>query len=177
MNITAVPEKWLSSKGVKNPKMVIYVGVAMVSAVVLYLVVHRIVKNYRLAHPTQGSIMSGLVNELGSLSTGNATLTDAEAGLIAQNLMQAMNKLFSVDFNAVMDNLNQCKTAGDLNLVIQKFGIQFSNGFGMLSTGIIETKLSFTHFPRNLNEWLRDKLSDEHIAQVKAIYDNLGVPF
>jgi len=106
-----------------------------------------------------------------SVSAKNLSITEGQAILISQNLLGAMNQV-GTDEQAIIDNLNQLKTADDLKLVIQKFGTKLYGG-GVLAEGIISR---LTGQMRNLNGWLREELSGKYLTKAKEIFDRLGMP-
>ena len=176
VKVLSVPENWLARKGVKHPKLIVYGTVAVVGAVtafIIYKTIEGAIARHRAAHPNPANIQAGLENDLSQLDTSGVTLTDGNAILIADNLLNAMNR-YGTDDTAIIDNLSKCQTQGDLNLVIQKFGAKPYDGFG-LATGWFETNVIATM--KNLNGWLRAELSGNSLAQVQQIYANLNVAF
>ncbi len=167
-----VPESFLRSKGVKNPKLVIY-GTAAVITLIVVVVIAKKIKNARAGRWTSRSTQSGMENELGGVSIENTTISKGDAIIISQNLFNAMDR-WGTDEDAIIDNLGRCKTKGDLNLVIQTFGIKPYDG-----TGLADTFLSreIAGVMKNLNGWLRSELSGEDLRKVKDIYNKLEVPF
>jgi hypothetical protein len=168
----SVPESFLKSKGVKNPKVVIYGTMAVIAGVLIFIVIKKI-KSQSGAKWTAATTKERLEEELSNLSTTNTTITRGEAIIIAQNLLNAMDQ-FGTDETAIIDNLSKAKTAGDLNLIIQTFGIKPYDGFGLTDTFL--SRLVW-RLMKNLNGWLRAELSGRSLRDVKAIFDNLGVPF
>lgn len=170
--VLQVPENFLKSKGVKNPKLVIYGSIAVIAGITLFIIVRKI-RNRQKAKWTSASTQSRLEGELTDLNTENTTITKGDAIIIAQNLFNAMDR-WGTDEDAIIDNLSRLKTKGDLNLVIQTFGIKPYDG-----TGLADTFLSraIAGVMKNLNGWLRQELGGSGLREVKAIYDKLGVPF
>lgn len=90
-----------------------------------------------------------------TLDTTGRTLSNGDASIIAQNLFDAMEG-WGTNEEALIANLNKCKTKGDLNLIIQTFGMRQGQG---------------------LIEWIYDDLGGSSLAEAKAIFDKLNVPF
>lgn len=172
MSIMAVPESLLSKAGVKKPKQVIYGTIAVVVAIVIFIIVKKI-KQKNDAKYTAGSTKAGMEDELAKLNTSDTTLSKGDAIIISQNLLNAMDQ-FGTDEKAIIDNLNRCKTKGDLNLVIQTFGVKPYDGTGLTDTFL--SRLVY-RLMKNLNGWLRAELSGYYLKETKAIFDNFGVPF
>lgn len=80
---------------------------------------------------------------------------------------------FGTDDQAVIDNLSRCQTKEDLMLIIKTFGIKLYSGLG-LAQDKVEALWST---PKNLQAWIRAEMSGSNLNKVKAIFDNLGVPF
>lgn len=176
--ITAVPEAFLKSKGVKNPKMVIY-GAGIVLVAITGFLIYRAVKK-RIDENRAGKYNSGksyteMTEELGSLNINksNTTLSEGEATMIAQNLLEAMN-MFGTDEDAIIDGLSKAQTADDLYLIIKKFGIKPYDGLGLSDTWLSNKVAAVM---KNLSGWLREELSGSSLTKVKKIYSDLGVPF
>jgi hypothetical protein len=176
MKIVSIPSEFLKKRGVKNAKPIV-IGVEIVLAGLITLAIYKMIKNgiaaYKNAHPNPERLKAEMEGELGGIDTSNSTLTEGNAIVIAQNLFNAMNR-YGTDDSAIIDNLNQCQASGDLNLVIQKFGVKPYDGFG-LATGWFETNVIAVM--KNLNGWLRAELSGSSLQKVKDIYESLGVPF
>jgi hypothetical protein len=172
MSIMAIPESLLSKAGVKNPKLVIYGAGAALIGIVAFII-YRKIKRKSDATYTAGSTMGRMEDELAKLNTNDTTISKGDAIIISQNLLNAMDQ-FGSDENAIIENLKRCKTKGDLNLVIQTFGVKPYDGVGLTDTFL--SRLVY-RLMKNLNGWLRAELSGYSLKQVKAIYDNLGVPF
>jgi hypothetical protein len=172
MKIVDVPVKFLASKGVKNPKYVVY-GTLAVLAVIGGVIIYRKVKGLQGGKWTSASTQNRLEDELGDLSTGGATISQGDAIIIAQNLLNAMDR-WGTDEAAIIENLGRCKNKADLNLVIQTFGIKPYDG-----TGLADTFFSrqLAGVMKNLNGWLRQELGGKDLEKVKEIYSNLNVPF
>jgi hypothetical protein len=176
VNVLSAGEKFLAKKGVKHPRVIVYSTVAVAGVIATWLIVRavkRAIARHKAAHPNPENIQAGLTADLSSLNTSDTTLSEGNATLIADNLLNAMNR-YGTDEQAIFDNLARCQTQGDLNLVIQKFGVKPYDGFG-LATGWFETNVIATM--KNLNGWLRSELSGSDLDHVKAIYDSLGVSF
>lgn len=106
------------------------------------------------------------------ITNKNLTLSNGDAIIISQNLLNAMDQI-GTDEKAIIDNLNRCKSADDLKLVIQKFGTKIYSG-GNLATSWLQRQYGTM---KNLNGWIRAELSGSSLAKVKKIYDDLGVAF
>ncbi len=174
MKPIAFSENFLRKRGVKHPKAYVYGAIAVLTVIaawIIYRMVKKQIDKYRSAHPNPERIQTGMTSELGSLVIKNTTITDSEAMLIAQNLLNAMNR-YGTDEQAILDNLGRAKSADDLYLIIQKFGVKPYDGFG-LATGWFETTVIATM--KNLQGWLRAELSGGDLKAVKAIFDSHGV--
>jgi len=172
MNIMTIPESLLTKAGVKKPKLVIYGTAAVIVGIVAFIIIRKIKRNADANYNAE-STMGRMEDELSKLDTGGTTLTKGDAIIISQNLLNAMDQ-FGTDEAAIIDNLNRCKTKGDLNMVIQTFGVKPYDG-----TGLTDTFLSRLVYKlmKNLNGWLRVELSGSTLRKVQAIFDNLDVPF
>ncbi len=171
MNIISVPENFLVSKGIKNPKVIIYGTIAVIAGIGIFMIAKTIKKRaddrLRL-----GSLDNGNNSQINGMMP-ETTITNAEAILISQNLLNAMNR-FGTDEEAVIDNLKKCKTAGDLELVVETFGTKPYSGFG-LASGYVSKNISGVM--KSLNGWLRSELSGNDLRAVKDIFDSLKVTF
>lgn len=172
MKALSVAEGFLSGKGVKHPKAVI-LGVLGLAVGVAGFIIIRKIRQRQAAKWDSGSTQARLEDQLDDLKTGGASLSQGEAIIIAQNLLNAMDR-FGTDEDAIIDNLGQCKNTADLNLVIQTFGIKPYDG-----TGLADTFFSrqLAGVMKNLNGWLRSELSGGDLSRVKKIYSDLNVPF
>lgn len=170
--IMAVPEALLSKAGVKKPKLVIYGTITVLAGIAVFVVVRKI-RQSRAARYTAASTKAGMEEELSKLNTADTTITKGDAIIIAQNLLNAMDQV-GTDEQAIIDNLSRAKTKGDLNLIIQTFGVKPYDGTGLTDTFL--SRLVY-RLMKNLNGWLRAELSGRNLAAVKAIFDNLGVSF
>jgi hypothetical protein len=170
--IIATSEALLKKQGVKNPKLVIYGTGAVVIGIIAFII-YRKIKNRQKAIYTAASTMAGMEEELSNLNTSQATLSKGDAIIIAQNLLNAMDQ-WGTDDAAIIDNLSRAKTKGDLNLIIQTFGVKPYDGAGLSDTFLSRI---VWRLMKNLNGWLRAELSGATLTKVKAIFDNLGVPF
>lgn len=165
-------ETFLKSKGVKKPQMVIYGSIAVVSAIAIFIVIRKI-RQAQNAKWTSATTQARLEDQLTNLNTSDTTISKGDAITISQNLLGAMDR-WGTDEDAIIDNLNRCKTKGDLNLVIQTFGIKPYDG-----TGLADTFLSrqIAGVMKNLTGWLRSELSGSTLREVKSIFEKLNVPF
>jgi hypothetical protein len=151
----------------------VIIGSIAVIAGVIGFIIYRKIKQNADANYNAGSTQSRMEDELARLNTSGTTLSKGDAIIISQNLLNAMDQ-FGTDDAAIIDNLSRCKTKGDLNLVIQTFGVKPYDGFGLTDTFL--SRLVW-RLMKNLNGWLRAELSGSELNKVKAIFDNLGVPF
>jgi hypothetical protein len=171
MNILSVPENFLASKGVKNPKIIVYGTIAILAGIGIFLVIRTVKRRANdklrlgLDEAASGSQLGGTMPD--------TTITSAEAILISQNLLNAMNR-FGTDEEAIFDNLKKCKTTGDLELVIETFGTKPYSGYGLASTYISK---NIAGVMKNLNGWLKAELGGSDLRQVKSIFDDFGVTF
>ncbi len=170
--LLSVPESFLKGAGVKNPKRVVYATIGIAAGIAVFLVVRGIVRRNK-GKWNSGSTADRLTDDLSKLNTAGTTISKGDAITIAQNLLNAMDR-WGTDEEAIIDNLNRCKTKGDLNLVIQTFGIKPKSSTGLADTWI---ERNIEGVMKNLNGWLRDELSGYYLREVKKIYDNLGVAF
>lgn len=157
-------------KDAKKGKAIIIGGAALVVVGIIAFTLIRWKKNKDARRYTALDAEKE-IKDIG-VKSGNLTITDGQAILVAQNLLGAMNQI-GTDEQAIIDNLNSLKTGDDLKLVIQKFGTKLYAG-GVLAEGIVSR---FTGQMRNLTGWLREELSGRSLEKVKAIYDKLGIPF
>lgn len=172
MKIISVPEAFLKSAGVKNPKPIIYGTFAVLAGLTIFFVARAVIRN-RKGKWNSGLTQERLQEDLQNLNTSGTTISKGDAITISQNLLNAMDR-FGTDEEAILDNLGRCKTKGDLNLVIQTFGIKPKSSTGLADTFIERT---IEGVMKNLNGWLRDELSGYYLREVKKIYEDLNVPF
>lgn len=172
MGIMAVPESLLQKVGVKHPKPVIYGTIAVIAGIVVFIIIRKIRQRTGASY-NAGTTKARMEEELAKLNTDNTTLSKGDALLISQNLLNAMDQ-WGTDEKAIIDNLSKCKTKGDLNLVIQTFGIKPYDGAGLTDTFL--SRLVY-RLMKNLNGWLRAEVSGNALNEVKAIYERLGVSF
>lgn len=172
MSLVSVSENFLKAKGLKNPKPIIYGAIGAVAIIAAVVIIRRI-RAKGGGKWTSDLTRSRLEDELNELNTYNTTITKSEAIIISQNLLNAMD-MWGTDEQAIFDNLQRCKTAGDLNLVIQTFGVKPYDGLGLADTFLSRM---IAGVMKNLNGWLRQELSGNYLKRVKEIYDELGVPF
>jgi hypothetical protein len=177
MDLLAIPASLLTKAGIKNPKPVIYGALVIVAGIVILSIIKRARQN--ADRKAKERMQSGLLLPKGGTSTSDITISESditisegEAILIAQNLLNAMDR-WGTDIEAIKDNLNRCKTNGDLNLVMQRFGIKPYFGFGLADTVTRKQMASM----KNLTEWLKAELSGRDMQKVKDIYSTLNVPF
>lgn len=170
--ILQVPENFLKSKGVKNPKLVIYASIGVIAGITIFIIVRKIRRGQK-SKWTSASTQTRLDDELSNLNVSDTTITKGDAITISQNLFNAMDQ-WGTDEQAILDNLGRLKTKGDLNLVIQTFGIKPYDGMGLADTFLSR---QIAGVMKNLNGWLRAELSGADLRDVKAIYDKLGVAF
>lgn len=115
-----------------------------------------------------------LIGEINSLEVdlNSTTISEDEAMIIAQNLLNAMNR-WGTKEDVIIQNLENLNR-DDLLLVIRKFGIKPYSG-GVLATMWHQKKFMSTD--QNLIGWLQDELNGSSLKQVKAIFDKNGIPF
>jgi hypothetical protein len=165
-NILSVPESFLKSKGIKHPRYVIYAAGAVVAGVVVYIIIRKIVGPKKYFTTQISSALSDVM-----VNSSNLTISNGDAIIISQNLLQAMNR-FGTDEQAIFDSLDRLQTQDDLLLVIKTFGIKLYDGFGLAVDWVSRNFLST---PKNLQGWLRAELSGSDLKRVKAKFDELGV--
>lgn len=99
--------------------------------------------------------------------TGTPALTSGQALTIANNLLSAMDR-YGTDEQAIIENLNKCKTKEDLLLVIEKFGTHKYLGIGTIF-GLGKDK--------DLMEWLKADLNKNELEAVKtSVFDKFNIP-
>jgi len=169
-----IPVAFLKSKGVKRPEVLIYGAGALLVGVLVFIVARKI-KQISAGNYNIGRNYTEMTDELGDLniSKTNTTITSGEATIIAQNLFTAMNR-WGTDERAIIENLEKAKTAGDLYLITQKFGVKPYDGLGLSDT-FLSNQLAAVM--KNLSGWLRSELSGSKLNKVKDIYESFGVPF
>jgi hypothetical protein len=165
-------ESFASSIGFKDPKKGRIIIISGISIIIIGAIAYGIYKWRKKKNAENYNILD-MQKELeqGTKYSGNTTLTDGEAILIAQNLLNAMDRV-GTDENAIYKSLEQCKTKGDLLLVIQKFGIKPYGTSGLADSWIAKKSVSTLY---NLNGWLRAELSTKELKPVIEIYDKFGV--
>jgi predicted PurR-regulated permease PerM len=174
--IIDAPVALLKKTGIKNEdnaKLIVY-GVITVLSVVVVWVAYRKIKNLLSSDPTGGqAAMQQSVDSI-TVNTLSLTIDQDTATLIANNLLDAMNRI-GVDSQAIIDNLNKCQTQADLQLVIKTFGVKPFDGF--LATTWIGIHL--LSVPKDLAGWIRgkDSISSDDLATIQGIFENLNVPF
>jgi hypothetical protein len=173
MNVLSVPEGWLTKAGVKNAKPIVYGTVIIVSGILLFIVVRRLRNFIGGTGTTSAKTEKEMQDELSGLNTRSATLTDGQATIIAQNLLNAMDR-WGTDEQSIIDNMNQAQSAADLNLIIQKFGIKPYDGSGLADTWASK---QIAAVMKNLPGWLRSELGGSSLREVKAVFDKYEVPF
>ena len=173
-NIISVPEKMLKDAGVTNPKPIVYGAVIILGAVAVFLIYKGIRKRITLGGGTTSSrTQKELENELGDLPTRNATISEGQATIIAQNLLNAMDR-WGTDEQAIIDNLSKAQNANDLYLIMQKFGVKPYDGMGLSDT-FLSNQIGAVM--KNLVGWLRSELSGKALSEVKDIFSKHNVPF
>lgn len=172
-NILAIPENLLSKAGVKNPKPIVYGAVIILGAVAIYLTYKGVKRIFLGGGTTSSKTKQDMEGELNDLSTRNATLSDGQATIIAQNLLNAMDR-WGTDEKSIIDNLNKAQNSADLYLIMQKFGIKPYDGFGLSDTFLSNQIGSVM---KNLVGWLRSELGGKALSEVKDIFNKYGVPF
>lgn len=172
-NLLSIPEDLLSKAGVKNPKPIVYGGAIILGGIVIFFAVRAIKNAIFGTGTTSAKTQKEMENELSNLSTRSATLSDGQATVIAQNLLNAMDR-WGTDEQAIIDNLNKAQNASDLNLIVQKFGIKPYDGLGLADTWLSRQVAAVM---KNLQGWLRQELSGNSLKEAKAIFDKYNVPF
>lgn len=170
----SVPDAFLKKQGIKNPKPVIYGAAATVIVIIAIVIIKRI-RQGRAGRYTSGKLQTEMSDQLAGLkiSSGNLTITNGQATIIAQNLLSAMDR-WGTDEEAIIDNISMAKTKDDLLLITQKFGVKPYDGMGLADTFLSR---NIAAVMKNLSGWIRAELSGSDLRKVKAMYDNLGVPF
>ncbi len=100
------------------------------------------------------------------------TITQNQAIVIAENLLGAMNK-YGTDEQVIKDNLQNLRK-DDLLLVMKAFGVKPYNGTA-LATRNYEKMIFATDL--NLIGWLQQELDGKDLEDVRAIFENQGIPF
>jgi hypothetical protein len=160
-------------KNEKNGKLIVY-GVITIASVIVIWIAYRKIKNLFSSDPTGGqAAMQQSIDSI-SVNTFNLTIDQDTATMIANNLLDAMNRI-GCDDQAIIDNLNTCQTQADLELVIKTFGVKPFDGF--LATTWIGIHLLSA--PKDLAGWIRgkDSISSKNLAIIQGIFNNLSVPF
>jgi hypothetical protein len=172
--IIDVPSALLQKAGVKsekNARLVVYSAIAII-AVIGGVIVYKKVKNlFGGGNSYDANSMNDQLSNL-DINSGALTISPEDAIIIVNNLVVAMD-WFGTDDQAVIDNIARCQTKDDLMLVIRTFGIKLYSGLGLAQNWF--ERLYST--PKDLTGWIRAEMSGAHLAQVKAMFDNLGVPF
>jgi len=171
--IMAIPEAFLKKQGIKNPKILIFgTGIAIAGIIVFFVI--RKIRHKNAGQYSSGRNYEEMSDQLANLGirNSNVTLSDDEATIIAQNLLNAMNR-WGTDDDAIIDNISKAKTKDDLLLITQKFGILPYDGMGLSDT-FLSNKIGAVM--KNLGGWIRAELSGSNLKTVKAIYDKFGVP-
>jgi len=112
-------------------------------------------------------------DQLEGLNTNSATLSDGQATIIAQNLLNAMDR-WGTDEQSIIDNVNKAQNATDLYLIMQKFGVKPYDGTGLADTFFSKQLAAVM---KNLQGWLRSELGSRALNQVKDVFDKYNVPF
>lgn len=100
-----------------------------------------------------------------------ATLSDSVAYAISEDLFQAMQQVFGVDYPKLKQAFSRLKTMGDYNKVFELFGAQHYNKFSgatLASSHIFDP-------PLNLTEWLKHELNQEQQNDLKKLNSQLEV--
>jgi hypothetical protein len=171
--IVDLPVTLLGKAGIKNEKnakLIVYGTLLVVGGIALFIIGKKI-KNL-IGGPTFNAVtMNDQLSNL-DINMSNVTISQADATIISNNLLVAMN-WFGTDDQAIIDNLSRLQTKEDLVLIIKTFGIKLYDGFG-LGEDWLSRKIST---PKDLNGWIRAELSGSNLQKVKDIYNNLGVAF
>jgi hypothetical protein len=174
--IIDAPVALLKKAGVKNEnngKLIVY-GVITVASIIIIVIAYKKIKNLLSSDPTGGQAQMQKDVDSINVNTLDLTIDQDTATLIANNLLDAMNRI-GCDDQAIIDNLNNCHTQADLELVVKTFGVKPFDGF--LATTWIG--LHLLSAPKDLAGWIRGKssISGKNLATIQGIFANLNVPF
>ena len=174
MKILTIPEAFLKQQGIKNPKPILTAGMVIIAGVVVYFAVKSI-RKARSGSSVEDKLQESNIADFSDININprNLTITNGQAVIIAQNLLNAMDR-WGTDEQSIIDNIGKAKTSDDLMLITQKFGIKPYSGTGLAKTYLNKRVASVM---RNLSEWIRAELSGRDLRTVKEMYDKLGVPF
>lgn len=100
------------------------------------------------------------------------TISNSDAALIADNLLQAMNG-WGTDENAIINSLVTLN-GDDLLLVIKAFG---TKQYGITGEITNWTQKQLWGEELNLMGWLKQELSDSTMITIKALFDKYSIPF
>jgi hypothetical protein len=170
------PVALLKKAGVKNEnngKLIVY-GVITVLSVIVVVIAYKKIKDLLSSDPTGGQAdMQKSVDSI-NINSFDLTIDQDTATMIANNLLDAMNRI-GCDDQAIIDNLNICQSQADLELVVKTFGVKPFDGF--LATTWIGIHLLSA--PKDLAGWIRgkDSISSKNLATIQGIFANLNVPF
>lgn len=107
-----------------------------------------------------------------TINKSNLTITNNQAIIIAENLLNAMDQ-WGTDDAVIISNLQTLRT-DDLLLVMKLFGVKAYNGAGLATSTL--GKLMFSN-DMNLVGWLHQELSGDSLDQVTNIFRNAEIPF
>jgi hypothetical protein len=172
--IMEAPAAFLEKHGVKNVRIIFW-GIGAAAVVIIGIVVYKKVKGIGAGMVTSAETYSELSDQLNNVSvnTSKLTITNSDATIIAQNLLNAMDR-WGTDEESILDNLSRVRSKDDLNLIIKTFGIRPKSFSGLADTFL---ESHFEGVMKNLAGWLRDELSGSELKAVKAIFDQYGVSF
>lgn len=105
-------------------------------------------------------------------STSNLNYSTDQLKLICENLLAAMDK-YGTDVSSILSNLSDLNQ-DELIYIISYFGYKPYNDVGLATTWA-DINLFSTN--KNLIGWLKAELSGNALSEVKAIFDNLNIPF
>jgi hypothetical protein len=169
--IISIPENFLKSKGVKNPKLVIYGVTTLIAGIVIFVIVRAVIKSIQGPAKYSAGDMADALSRV-KINGSNLSITNGEAILIANNLLEAMNR-YGTDEQAIFAAMDHLQTKDDLLLVIKTFGIKLYDGFGLAVDWVSR---NFISTPKNLQGWLRSELSGSDLKKVQDKFDQLGIP-
>jgi len=115
--LTATPEAFLKKKGIKNPKIIIWGVGAIVVGVVAYLVYKEVKGLIQGTSKFDAASMQGNIDNI-NVSSAGLTITNGDAIIISQNLLQAMNR-YGTDEDAIFAALDSLQTKDDLLLLLR----------------------------------------------------------
>ena len=143
----------------RKAKITAIIVIVLIVGIAIYI----IAKKLKGAAPVTDSI---------KVDATKTTITDTQATLIAQQLLDAMNQ-YGTDEKAIIDALTPLNQ-NDLLSVIKKFGIKPYNGQALAEDWFSKNFASTNY---DLAGWLRAELSGSDLATVQKIFTDNNVPF